>query len=212
VSPAPKTQLREPVNLGVAFSMLLHAAVVGYLVYLVHPKAHFLELPRVMPTVELSPPAPPAQPKPRTPPQHSTPARQAPQAEQLRARAEDAPPAAVAPPAPPQSTPQPPQVTGTAVPPSYFGALEALIQKSLVYPSRSIANSEEGMCRVRVSFARDGAIRDAQLVQDSGYSALDGECRAVFGRIAHFPPVPQDTSPNATDFSIELPITYSLQQ
>ena len=34
----------------------------------------------------------------------------------------------------------------------------------------------------------------------------------VFRRIGRFPPVPQDTSPNATDFSIELPITYSLQQ
>ena len=65
---------------------------------------------------------------------------------------------------------------------------------------------------MRVSFSRDGTIQSTQLVQNAGYGALDGECREVFRRIGHFPPVPQDTSPNATDFSIELPITYSLQQ
>jgi protein TonB len=206
-----KTQTREPVNLGMAFSIALHVAVVAYLVYLVHPHPHFLEMPRVMPTVELTPPAPPAPPKPRTTPQQKPAAQQqVPQPDQLQARANDAPPANVAPPA--DSTPQPPQVTGTVVPPSYFGALEALIRQSLVYPPRSIANEEEGTCKVRVSFLRDGTIQNEQVVQNSGYGALDGECLAVFRRIAHFPPVPLDTSPNATDFSIELPITYSLQQ
>jgi protein TonB len=206
MSPALKAQSREPLNLGVALSVAVHAAVIGYLLYLVHPQPHFLELPKLMPTVELTPPAPPAPPKPRVQPQQKpVPQQQAPQPDQLQARAADAPPAAAAPPAPPQ-------LTGTVVPPSYFGELQALIRQSLVYPSRSVANDEEGVCKVRVSFSRDGGIHDAQLVQNSGYTALDGECREVFRRIGRFPPVPPDTSPNATDFSIELPITYSLQQ
>jgi protein TonB len=104
-----------------------------------------------------------------------------------------------------------PPATGTAVPASYFGELEALIRSTVVYPPGSIAKGEEGICKVLVSFSRDGTIHGAELVQDSGHSVLDGECLAVFRRIGRFPPVPQDTSPNVAAFAIELPITYSLQ-
>ena len=120
-----------------------------------------------------------------------------------------APAAAVAPAA--EAAPAPSRVVGTVVPPSYFGELESLIQKSLQYPGRSIANDEEGSCTVRVSFGRNGAIEGAQMAAASGYTALDGECREVFRRIGRFPPVPSDTSPDATDFTIELPISFRLQ-
>jgi protein TonB len=195
-----KTLRREPVNLGAAFSVVFHTALILYLVYMVHPHVSFLSPPAsVMPTVDLAPPAPPAPPKLRTtPPKPVPPQPQAPAAD-------------TAPPAPSEQTPSPPRVVGTVVPPSYFSALESLIQKSLQYPARSVANDEEGGCTVRVTFSRDGAIESTMMQKNSGYGALDGECREVFRRIGHFPPVPSDTSPDSTDFAIELPITFSLQ-
>lgn len=206
-----KTLRREPVNLGVAFSVVFHAALIAYLVYMVHPHASFLSPPaNNLPVVDLSPPAPPAPPKPKTaPPKPVPPQAQTPQADQLQAKSDNAPPAETAPPVPSESAP--PRVVGTVVPQSYFSALESLIQKSLQYPARSVANDEEGGCTVRVTFARDGMIESTQMAKASGYGALDGECREVFKRIGRFPPVPTDTSPSSTDFTIELPISFNLQ-
>ncbi len=210
---AIKTLRREPVNLGVAFSTVFHTALIAYLLYMVHPHVSFLSPPaNTMPTVELAPPAPPAPPKPKTaPPKPVPPQTQTPRTDQLQARTDNAPPADTAPPAPSEPAPEPPRVVGTIVPQSYFSALESLIQNSLHYPARSIANDEEGGCTVRVSFSRDGTIENAQMARNSGFGALDGECREVFKRIGHFPPVPADTSPSSTDFTIELPINFSLQ-
>jgi protein TonB len=192
---AVNTGQRQQLKLGMGFSLLFHGALIATLLYLVHPHADFLAPSQAMPVVELAPPAPPAPPRPRTtPPLHPAP---------------PAPAAAVAPAA--EAAPAPSRVVGTVVPPSYFGELESLIQKSLQYPGRSIANDEEGSCTVRVSFGRNGAIEGAQMAAASGYTALDGECREVFRRIGRFPPVPSDTSPDATDFTIELPISFRLQ-
>ncbi|MDE0855006.1 MAG: energy transducer TonB, partial [Nevskia sp.] len=78
------------------------------------------------------------------------------------------------------------------------------------YPVRSQRNSEEGTCKVRVTFSREGAIEGAELVKKSGFGALDGECREVFRRIGRFPAIPAAAHPDATDFAIELPINFSL--
>ncbi len=210
MSTAVKTGQRQPLSLGMALSVLFHGSLIACLVYLVHPHVDFLSPPKAMPVVDLAPPAPPAPPRPKaaTLPK-PVPQTEAPKPDQLQATAPRAPAEAVAPPA--EAAPSTPQVVGTVVPPSYFSALESLIQKSLQYPGRSIANDEEGSCTVRVSFGRDGAIAGAQMVKPSGYGALDGECREVFRRIGRFPPVPADTSPDATDFAIELPISFNLQ-
>lgn len=205
-----KTLRREPLNAGVAFSLLFHAAVVGYLVFLVHPHVSFLDLPKQnMPVVELQPPAPPAPPaKPRTPPPARPSAQPAQQpAETIQSTATAAPAVSVA----PATTDAPTRQVGTVVPSSYYSELEALIQRSLVYPRVSVAQDQEGTCTVRVAFARDGSIESAQMARPTGYGPLDGECREVFQRIGRFPPIPADASPASTDFSIELPITFSLQ-
>ena len=99
---------------------------------------------------------------------------------------------------------------GTSVPSEYYNTLQALVQQAVQYPSKSQRNSEEGVCRVRVTFGRDGLIQDEQLVQKSGYGALDGECREVFKRIGRFPAIPANANPDATDFAIELPINFTL--
>ncbi len=120
------------------------------------------------------------------------------------------------PPVPPPSPPAPAEaaaparVVGTSVPSAYYNSLQALIQQTVEYPSRSQRNSEQGACKVRVTFARDGSIEDEQLVKKAGFPALDGECREVFKRIGKFPAIPDTANPTATDFTIELPINFAL--
>jgi TonB family protein len=185
----------------------LHAALLAGLWQWTQQPVPAADAPAAMTIVALLPPAPPAPPSPPAMPQaRSAPSRAAPAAR--RAAPAVSAPAAGATAAAADGAQQ---ATGTVVSPAYFGTLEALIRRTLVYPPGSLARSEEGICKVLVSFSRDGAIHGARLVQDSGHGALDEECREVFRRIGRFPPVPPDTSPSVSDFSIELPISYSLQ-
>ena len=212
---------RRPVNFGVVISVVFHAAVILYLLHLVRPNLNIVQEHRRQVVVELAPPPPPPpppppkQPPPRTPPPPHPQAPPPPQqiVTQAPVAAPDLPAVPPPPPAPPPEpaaqTP-PPRVVGTSVPGAYYNQLQALIQNSVQYPRQSQRNSEEGTCKVRVTFGRDGGIADAQLVKKSGFGALDGECREVFKRLTRFPAIPAGTNPDATDFSIELPINFSL--
>jgi protein TonB len=96
------------------------------------------------------------------------------------------------------------------VPSDFYDRLQNLIQQSVRYPPQSVANDEEGTCKVRVHFARDGTIIDVELVDKSGYFRLDREARDVFQRIGKFPALPAGVAPEDAEFIIELPITFSL--
>jgi len=173
--------------------------------------------------VELAPPPPPQPPpppppkepppKPIQPPKPLTPP---PPPQQIVSAAPEPSPDVVAvpalpPPPEPAVEPAPPaRVIATSVPPAYFNDLQLTIQNTVEYPSASQLKSEQGSCTVRVTFARDGAISDTKLVQKAGYLALDKECREVFARIKKFPALPESANPDATDFSIELPIEFAL--
>ena len=204
----------ERVNLGVVISVAFHAALIGCLLVLVHPHVPFTTpvLPRV--TVTLLPPARLPTPRIKPPPQRTTlpPKSIAPPQEIVpQVPSTTTPDQAATPAQPVDAAPQAPaRVLANAVPSSYYNMLEAIIQKSVRYPAKSIAHQEEGDCQVKVTFARDGSIEGSQLIQQAGFPALEGECREVFKRISRFPPVPADVSPDATDFSIELPINFNL--
>ncbi|MDB5978790.1 MAG: TonB family protein [Nevskia sp.] len=215
---APKARApRERVNLGVAFSVVFHAALIGYLLYLVHPHVSFVEPKKIMALVELAPPPPPPPPPPKQPPPRTPPPPKPavpPPPEQIVTQAPtppvEAPPVPPPPPPAPVEAAPPQRVVGTSVPGAYYNSLQALIQKTVEYPARSQLNSEQGACKVRVTFARDGSIEDEQLVKKAGFPALDGECREVFKRIGKFPAIPDNANPTATDFTIELPINFAL--
>jgi len=216
-SPKPRAP-REKVNIGVLMSVAFHAVLIGYLLYLVHPHVSFMEPKKVMATVELAPPPPPPpppppkEPPPKTPPKLNTP----PPPQQIVTQAAvPTPDLPTVPPPPAEVIPSPPpppaRVVGTTVPAAYYNGLEALIQKSVQYPKKSIEEQEEGNCMVRVTFSRDGTIEDEQLINKAGFPMLDSECKGVFKRIGKFPAIPADANPDATDFAIELPITFALQ-
>jgi periplasmic protein TonB len=207
----------QPINLGVVFSVVFHAVLILYLLHLVRPNLNILAPKPRQAVVQLLPPLPPPPPPPlkqqvprtATPPQ-PTPA--PPKAINTVTPTPVAPPAPAEPPVVAPTPPAPPpRVVGTSVPGAYYSALQALIQQATRYPKESLADQEEGDCMVRVTFGRDGFIEATQLVKASGYSGLDGECQAVFKRIGKFPAIPENANPDATAFTIELPINFALQ-
>jgi protein TonB len=218
---AIKLPQREPVRIGVLFSIVFHAVLVAALLVFVHPHLISGDGPRVFPKVifpatpdplKVIPPMPrlppPAAPQRLADARPQTPAITGP----VIGDSFDIPPADTSPrPDPATLLPETTGGVGTSVPPAYYNALQALIRQSLVYPRHSMANEEEGGCRVRVDFGRDGLIRKARVVQSSGFASLDGECQDVFLRIERFPAVPAETSAASGEFQIELPISFALR-
>ena len=88
--------------------------------------------------------------------------------------------------------------------------MEGVIGQALQYPSKSLRNEEEGIVKVRVRIDRAGNILEVVLIEKSGYTELDKEARGVFARIGKFPPVPDNVSPEYTEFLVELPINFTL--
>lgn len=209
---------------GTIASIVLHTGVILFVLHLVRPQAFNIIKPEKKPVVvQLQPPPPPPPPPkpiepPKPPPPKPTPPtpRTPPPPQQLVTQAQtpvDAP--SVPPPPPPQppappAPPPPTKVVGTVVPAAYFNSLNGIIGSTLVYPPKSTRAGEEGMCKVRVTFARNGQIEDVQIIEKTGFVALDAECKAVFSRIGKFPPVAANANPEATDFAIELPINFTL--
>ena len=97
------------------------------------------------------------------------------------------------------------------MPGTYYGLLQGLIQNAIQYPPASVRAGEEGEAKVRVHFDRTGKILDVEVVTKTGFVKLDGEARAVFGRIGKFPPIPTGSNAEDAEFIIELPINFTLQ-
>lgn len=93
---------------------------------------------------------------------------------------------------------------------SYYGRLRALVGASVRYPKASLAAEEEGTCRIRISFTRDGSIKGTELIEGAGSDLLDAECKHAVKRIGQFPAVPDEAEPGRTEFLVELPIAFKL--
>lgn len=206
---------------GTVVSLVFHAAVILFVLHLVRPDFKIItKPPKKVTLIELTPPPPPPPPpKPPEPPKQPpppkpTPIPRTPPPQQIVTQAATPvdvpsvpPPPPPAPPAPP---PPPARVVGTSVPRQFFDTLQSVIANSTRYPPKSQRAGEEGTCKVRVTFSRSGQIEDVQVVDKTGFVALDQECREVFSRIGKFPSIPANANPDVTDFAIELPINFSL--
>lgn len=91
---------------------------------------------------------------------------------------------------------------------SYYDTIARATSEQVQYPPASLLAGEQGRCRVRVSFVRDGAITGAQLTESSGFAALDQECVAAARRVGTFPPVPASFAPGSETFTLELPVKF----
>jgi len=79
-------------------------------------------------------------------------------------------------------------------PPSLSIDYREIIQRKIYearrYPSRSIANEEEGVANVRFVIEADGSVDGVEVVSSSGYFLLDRAAVDAVRRAAPFPPLP----------------------
>jgi TonB family protein len=115
-------------------------------------------------------------------------------------------------PAAPAEPPQPPAYrrSDPAALAAYYDQLHTVILQSIRYPKSARKNDEEGTCRIKVKFSRDGTILNSEITEGTGFEDLDAECMDVLGRIGRFPAVPPEANPDTAQFVVEQPITYTL--
>jgi TonB family protein len=93
---------------------------------------------------------------------------------------------------------------------AYYAALKQAVAAKVIYPPQALVAGEQGVCRVKATFLRSGAVVESTLVQSAGYADLDQECVAVFGRISKLPAAPASLSPASPRLMLEIPVTFSL--
>ena len=98
-----------------------------------------------------------------------------------------------------------------ANPAAYYETLQSYVAVRVVYPPPAIRASEQGVCRVRTSFFRNGKIIETKLAASAGFEDLDRECIAVFERIATLPPAPESLAPSSDRFTVDIPVTFALK-
>ncbi len=226
---------RQPLGLGAAVSICLHAVLVAVVIFFVHgtavappPPPHpvLLDLsamtapqlmaqPRQQTTPPLQPPPKLAPLPPKIPPPVATTAAPA---------APSTPKALLKPPEKTLPIPQPkmpvaPQARPPAQPSGavshkvsddFHRKLEAAIRNNLRYPPIARRQGREGSPTVRVRMQRDGTLISVRLVDSSGTDSLDREAQEVFYRIGKLPPMPADFMPDASEFVFQLAINFKL--
>jgi TonB family protein len=75
------------------------------------------------------------------------------------------------------------------------------------YPPESKLLHEEGECKVKLTVAADGAVRDVSLTKSTGYPRLDQACLEAFVH-GGLLPATRDGQPSTT--TLEIPITWKL--
>jgi len=93
---------------------------------------------------------------------------------------------------------------------SYARLVLTRLQRAIVYPRRAQRREIEGIVRVEIVLAASGALRSVRLVATSGSDILDEAAISLVRRVAPFPAVPRDLSPNGQDIAFLAPIQYRL--
>ena len=172
----------------------------------------------------LEPPAVPQPQRPAPPPRAEPTPRAEPRPAPAPEPAADAGPEAPEPPAPAsqpaQASPQPSgggaaasQQTANrsaAVRASYAQLVLSRLQRAIVYPRRAQRREIEGVVTVEMVIAANGALRTVRLLETSGSTVLDDAALALVRRVAPFPAVPRDLSPDGQDIAFKAPIQYRL--
>ena len=172
------------------------------------------------------PPAVPQPQRPAPPPRAEPTPRAEPRPAPAPEPAADAAPEAPVPPAPaPQPAQAPLQPSGggggtpasqqtanrsAAVRASYAQLVLSRLQRAIVYPRRAQRREIEGVVTVEMVIAANGALRTARLLETSGSTVLDDAALALVRRVAPFPAVPRDLSPDGQDIAFKAPIQYRL--
>ena len=74
---------------------------------------------------------------------------------------------------------------------SFYQRLRSGIYRVWNYPSKSKEQGETGICLIRMSFNRDGTIKDVELLESSGFPRLDREAVAAVYKGAPYGKLPE---------------------
>lgn len=89
---------------------------------------------------------------------------------------------------------------------AYLAELMTLISRYQFYPRSAVLNEQEGVVRLRVVIAPDGALQSVELIQSSGSGILDDAAVVALKRVPVFP-VPAQRKEAMT---LVVPIRYEL--
>lgn len=81
--------------------------------------------------------------------------------------------------------------------------------RSMRYPRRAQERGQQGSIRLAVTVARDGALQNVKIVQESRYNLLNREALDSVERASPFPDVPEGILGDT--FSFGIPVTFQLQ-
>jgi TonB family protein len=111
------------------------------------------------------------------------------------------------PPPPPAPPPPPPQVTEVS---SQFVEISIRAYTSrIIYPGASLDRGEEGRGVLRVTIARDGKVRDWDIIRSTGHSRLDREIVRVAKLVSRLDPLPTNFARN--EAKVDIPITFAIE-
>lgn len=122
------------------------------------------------------------------------------------------PPEPMVEPAPPTDTP--PALATTAPPRQHHASVAETnawhkeivtqIESHLVYPAAAQARRQKGVVQVAFSFNRQGRVISSQIVNASGYAALDQAALETLQKAQPFPPPPANMPGDVFPFTIPL--------
>lgn len=111
------------------------------------------------------------------------------------------------PPPPPAPPPPPPQVTEVS---RQFVEISIRAYTSrIVYPGGSLDRGEEGRGVLRVTIARDGRVKDWNIIRSTGHSRLDREITRVANLVPRLDPLPANFA--RSEAKVDIPITFAIE-
>lgn len=90
----------------------------------------------------------------------------------------------------------------------YHSKLLKWTYKYIRYPKRAVSRGHEGSVRLNVTIDREGNVQNVAEMENSRHSTLNKEALKAVQRATPFPPVPEDVTGEAFEFS--LPIVFRL--
>ncbi|BFM17695.1 hypothetical protein R50073_38780 [Maricurvus nonylphenolicus] len=90
----------------------------------------------------------------------------------------------------------------------YHSKLLKWTYKYIRYPKRAVSRGHEGSVRLNVTIDREGNVQNVAEMENSRHSTLNKEALKAVERATPFPPVPEDVTGEAFEFS--LPIVFRL--
>ncbi|MEQ8410759.1 MAG: TonB family protein [Erythrobacter sp.] len=111
------------------------------------------------------------------------------------------------PPPPPPAPPPPPRITEVS---RQFVEISIRAYTSrIIYPGASLDRGEEGRGVLRVTIARDGKVKNWDIVRSTGHGRLDREIQRVAKLVPRLDPLPANFA--RSEAKVDIPITFAIE-